>query len=138
MTKLERLLRRDGLFIGAHRGYSERYPENTLLAVQEGIALGVDLVEVDVYLSRDGVPVIAHDNHLERCSNGTGNIHNYTLKELKQLDFGIHRGVAYEGLHLPTLEHFKLYARLSGCFDRYRLQSVRLHAGYGQGGAAAD
>ena len=50
MTKLERLLRRDGLFIGAHRGYSERYPENTLLAVQEGIALGVDLVEVDVYL----------------------------------------------------------------------------------------
>lgn len=64
MTKLERLLRRDGLFIGAHRGYSERYPENTLLAVQEGIALGVDLVEVDVYLSRDGVPVIAHDNHL--------------------------------------------------------------------------
>lgn len=73
MTKLERLLRREGLFIGAHRGYSERYPENTLLAVQEGIALGVDLVEVDVYLSRDGVPVIAHDNHLERCSNGTGN-----------------------------------------------------------------
>ena len=48
MTKLERLLRRDGLFIGAHRGYSERYPENTLLAVQEGIALGVDLVEVDL------------------------------------------------------------------------------------------
>ena len=40
MTKLERLLRREGLFIGAHRGYSERYPENTLLAVQEGIALG--------------------------------------------------------------------------------------------------
>ena len=39
MTKLERLLRREGLFIGAHRGYSERYPENTLLAVQEGIAL---------------------------------------------------------------------------------------------------
>ena len=58
MTKLERLLRRDGLFIGAHRGYSERYPENTLLAVQEGIALGVGLVEVDVYLSRYGVPVI--------------------------------------------------------------------------------
>ena len=50
MTKLERLLRREGLFIGAHRGYSERYPENALLSVQTGIALGVDLVEVDVYL----------------------------------------------------------------------------------------
>ena len=111
MTKLEKLLRRDGLFIGAHRGYSARYPENTLLAVQEGIALGADLVEVDVYLSHDGVPVIAHDSHLERCSNGTGNIHDYTLRELKQLDFGVHRGIVYEGLHLPTLEQFLNYMR---------------------------
>lgn len=106
MTKLERLLAKDGLFIGAHRGFSALYPENTLLSVQQGVALGVDLVEVDVYLSHDGVPVIAHDCQLERCSNGTGNIHDYTLKELKTLDFGRHRGEAFEGLHLPTLEQF--------------------------------
>lgn len=109
MTKLERLLAKDGLFIGGHRGFSAVYPENTLLAVQEAVRLGVDLVEVDVYLTRDGVPVIAHDSHLERCSNGTGNIHDYTLKELKTMDFGSHRGAAFEGLHLPTLEQFLEY-----------------------------
>ena len=44
--------------------------------------------------------------HLERCSTGKGLVGDYTLKELKQLDFGIHRGAAFEGLHLPTLEQF--------------------------------
>jgi len=111
MTKLERLLACDGLFVGAHRGFSGIYPENTMLAVQEACRLGVDLIEVDVYLSRDGVPVIAHDHHLDRCSDGHGVISDYTLKELKQLDFGIHRGVAFEGLRLPTLEQFLDYMR---------------------------
>ena len=106
MTKLERLLACDGLFIGGHRGFSSDYPENTLLAVQEACKLGVDLIEVDVYLSKDNVPVIAHDEHLERCSTGKGLVGDYTLKELKQLDFGIHRGAAFEGLRLPTLEQF--------------------------------
>lgn len=111
MEKLEKLLRQEGLFIGAHRGFSARYPENTLLAVKEAVDLGVDLVEVDVYSSRDGVPIIAHDCCLERCSSGNGNIHDYTLEELKQLDFGIHRGTCYEGLKLPTLEQFLDYMK---------------------------
>lgn len=111
MTKLERLLAQQGLFIGGHRGFSARYPENTLLAVKEAVDLGVDLIEVDVYLTRDGVPVIAHDDRLERCSNGTGFVHACTLEELKQLDFGSHRGAAYEGIRLPTLAQFLDYMR---------------------------
>lgn len=111
MTKLERLLNQDGLFIAAHRGFSAIYPENTLLAVKEAVARGVDLIEVDVYLSRDGVPVIAHDQHLDRCSTGTGLVHEHTLKELKELDFGIHRGVEYEGIKLPTLEQFLTFMK---------------------------
>lgn len=111
MSKLERLLQKEGLFIAGHRGFSAVYPENTLLAVKEAVDLGVDLVEVDVYLSRDGVPVIAHDQHLDRCSTGTGLVHEHTLEELKRLDFGVHRGTAYEGLHLPTLEQFLTFMR---------------------------
>lgn len=111
MTKLERMLGKQGLFIGAHRGFSTRYPENTLLAVKEAVDLGVDMVEIDVYTSRDGVPVIAHDCRLERCSTGTGNIHQYTLKELKEFDFGVHRGSHFEGLRLPTLEQFLDYMK---------------------------
>lgn len=115
MAKLDRLLAQEGLFIGAHRGFSAQYPENTLLAVKEAVALVVDLVEVDVYCTSDGVPVLAHDSHLERCSTGTGNIHDYTLTELKAMDFGIHRGLEYEGLRLPTLEEFLAF--MQSCPD---------------------
>ena len=91
MSKLENMLAQKGLFVGAHRGFSAIYPENTMLAVQEACKLGVDLIEVDVYVSRDGVPVIAHDYVLDRCSNGHGNISDYTLKELKQLAISMSR-----------------------------------------------
>lgn len=106
MTRLEKLLAQQGLFIGGHRGFSAVYPENTLLAVREACELGVDLVEVDVYLSRDNVPVICHERQLEGCSNGKGLVDEHTLEELKCLDFGIHRGAAFEGLRLPTLRQF--------------------------------
>lgn len=106
MNKLEKLLAQQGVFIGAHRGFSAVYPENSLLAVKEAVDLGVDLIEVDVYLSKDRIPVIAHDYRLDRCSTGTGFICDYTVKELKRLDFGMHRGPAFEGLCLPTLEQF--------------------------------
>ncbi len=106
MTKLEKLLSREGVFIGAHRGFSGVYPENTLLAVSEAVNLNVDLIEVDVYTTKDGVPVVCHDYNLARCSNGTGLVSDHTLAELKKLDFGVHRGPQFEGLTLPTVEQF--------------------------------
>ena len=106
MTKLERMLAKEGLYIGGHRGWSTKYPENTLLAVKEACELGVDLIEVDVYLTKDNIPVVCHDKKLERCSTGTGLVHEHTLEELKQLDFGIHRGPQFEGIKLPTLKQF--------------------------------
>lgn len=106
MNRLEELLRADTLFIAAHRGFSALYPENTLLAVWEALRLNVDLIEVDVYLTKDDVPVLAHDHNLSRCSNGTGLICDYTLAELKRMDFGGHKGQVFEGLTLPTLEEF--------------------------------
>ena len=91
MTRLEKLLAQQGLFIGGHRGFSAVYPENTLLAVREACELGVDLVEVDVYLSRDNVPVICHERQLEGCSNGKGLVDEHTLE-----------AVSYTHLTLPT------------------------------------
>ncbi|MDH5300655.1 MAG: glycerophosphodiester phosphodiesterase family protein [Gammaproteobacteria bacterium] len=52
--------------IVAHRGYSSRYPENTSLSLEKAIAAGVRFVELDVQLSADGVPVIVHDDTLQR------------------------------------------------------------------------
>jgi len=74
--------------IQAHRGASFCLPENTLEAFSLAVEQGADGVELDVQLSKDGEIVVAHDERLERVSNGTGYVNDLTLKELKSLDFG--------------------------------------------------
>jgi glycerophosphoryl diester phosphodiesterase len=81
----------------AHRGLSGLFPENTLLAFREAVACGVDLLELDVQLSRDGALVVMHDQTLERTTNGAGRLCDHTLAELRQLDAG-------RGERLPTLD----------------------------------
>ena len=75
-------------FFYAHRGASAYSPENTLEAFSLAIEQGADGIELDVHLSKDGEIVVAHDEYLERVSNGTGHINDHTLDELKALDFG--------------------------------------------------
>lgn len=72
----------------AHRGDSAHFPENTLEAFLSAYKMGVDVIETDVHLSRDGVLVIWHDDTLDRNTNGTGRIEDHTLKELKSFDAG--------------------------------------------------
>jgi glycerophosphoryl diester phosphodiesterase len=72
----------------AHRGSSAVLPEHTLAAYQHAIAEGVDGLECDVRLTRDGHLVCVHDRRLDRTSNGRGRVSAYTLDELRQLDFG--------------------------------------------------
>jgi len=83
------------LIIG-HRGARGVEPENTLRAIRTGMACA-DYVEVDARLSRDGIPVIMHDQMLDRTTNGKGPVNGFTLKELKTLDAG-------RGEQIPTLE----------------------------------
>ena len=63
-----------------HRGAKMEAPENTLASVRRAKELGCTWVEVDVMLTKDKVPVIHHDNTLERCTNGQG---NYFLNVLR-------------------------------------------------------
>ncbi len=79
----------------AHRGASGDYPENTLLAIEQAIIQGADAIEIDVFAVQ-GELVVIHDHHLERTTNGSGSIYNYTLAELMQLDAG-------RGQRIPTL-----------------------------------
>jgi glycerophosphoryl diester phosphodiesterase len=84
----------------AHRGASSAYPENTLESFQGAIEAGADVIETDVRLSADGVPVIVHDQDLSRTTDGTGLVHELTVAELKRLDASAGRGPKAE---IPTL-----------------------------------
>ena len=72
----------------AHRGDSAYFPENTLPAFISAHKLGVDAIETDVHMTKDGRIVIWHDPTLERNTDGTGRIEDHTLAELKALDAG--------------------------------------------------
>lgn len=73
------------LKIIAHRGASTYAPENTLPAFKKAIEQESDAIELDVRLTKDGVPVICHDATINRTSNGKGYIHKLTIKQLKNL-----------------------------------------------------
>jgi glycerophosphoryl diester phosphodiesterase len=83
--------------IYAHRGLSSEFPENTMAAFRGALDLGVEGIELDVHASADGVPVVIHDDHLERTTNGSGPVTVKTAVELSALDAGDGHGV-------PTLE----------------------------------
>lgn len=70
----------------AHRGFSGKYPENTLLAFQKGIEAGADGFEFDTHLTKDGEIVIIHDERLDRTTNAQGFVKDYTLEELRKVD----------------------------------------------------
>jgi glycerophosphoryl diester phosphodiesterase len=78
----------------AHRGFSGQFPENTLLAFQEAIELGVEAIELDVQLSKDGEIIIFHDEELSRITGQKGLLKDLTCAELRKLDAsGEYRGV---------------------------------------------
>ena len=71
-----------------HRGASARAPENTLEAFELAVQAGVDVLEMDVHLSRDGVVVVHHDASVARTTNGVGAVRGFALAELQALDAG--------------------------------------------------
>jgi glycerophosphoryl diester phosphodiesterase len=103
----------------AHRGGKGLWPENTLYAFEQAVAMGVDVLEMDFHSTADGVLVLMHDDTVDRTTNGTGPIQALTLEEVKALDAGYHwssddgqshpyRG---QGITVPTVEEvFQAFA----------------------------
>ena len=87
----------------AHRGYSGKYPENTMLAFREAEKAGTDGIELDVQLTKAGQLVIIHDETLDRTTTGTGWVKDHTLKELKALDASVIKGGTCPPERIPTL-----------------------------------
>lgn len=70
----------------AHRGFSGVYPENTMIAFEKAIEAGCDGIELDVQLTKDGVPVIMHDEKVDRTTDGTGFVKDYTFSKIRKLN----------------------------------------------------
>jgi glycerophosphoryl diester phosphodiesterase len=68
-----------------HRGAAGHAPENTLLSIEAALAIGVDVVEIDVHRSLDGHLIVMHDERVDRTTNGSGYIRDLTLAELRDL-----------------------------------------------------
>ena len=73
----------DYVMVAAHRAAHNNHPENSISAITHAIDLGVDIVELDVKTSKDGIPVLMHDATVDRTTNGSGKVEDYTLPELK-------------------------------------------------------
>ncbi|WP_106768419.1 glycerophosphodiester phosphodiesterase [Paenibacillus faecalis] len=88
----------------AHRGASGYAPENTMAAFERARALGADMIELDVQLSRDDHAVVIHDTNVNRVSNAKGLVRNMTLEQLQKLDVGLWYDPLFKGEKIPTLE----------------------------------
>ncbi|MDZ7718497.1 MAG: glycerophosphodiester phosphodiesterase family protein [Balneolaceae bacterium] len=94
----------------AHRGASHYAPENTISAFKLAHKMKADMIELDVQLSKDGVPVVFHDYKLNRHSNGNGVVSSFLFDELQQLDAGKWFSIEFMGEKIPSLEEVLRWA----------------------------
>jgi glycerophosphoryl diester phosphodiesterase len=104
----------------SHRGASAYAPEHTIAAYEMGEKMHGDYIELDLQMTKDGHLIAMHDVTLDRTTDGTGSVKDYTLNEIKQLDAGswfnekypYASKAEYEGLKVPTLEEvFKKFGK---------------------------
>ena len=102
---------KDYVLAVSHRGDWRYAPENSMAAVQRCIDLGIDIVEIDVRLTKDGHLVLMHDLTVDRTTNGTGQVAEMTLEEIKKLRLRNACGVRWSRQQVPTLEEVMLLTK---------------------------
>ncbi len=108
----EKLFSRDGssVIVAAHRGDWRNFPENSLEAIESAIQMGVDIVELDVQRTQDGVLILMHDATLNRTTTGKGKVAEVTMDSISKLR--LRNGCAIRTIHkVPTLEEALLLAK---------------------------
>jgi glycerophosphoryl diester phosphodiesterase len=87
-----------------HRGAAAYAPENTIESIATAADMGIEWVELDVKLTKDQVPIIFHDDDLERTTNASGLVAQMNYEDLKQLEAGSWFADTFAGIKIPTLE----------------------------------
>lgn len=96
-------VRAQDLVVVAHRGASADAPQNTLAAFAAAADAGAGMIEIDVHLSADGVPVVIHDGTVDATTDGSGEVRGLTVAQLQALDAGSWFAPEFAGQRIPTL-----------------------------------
>lgn len=107
----------------AHRGFSGKYPENTMRAFIEAVGVGCDGIETDLQMTKDGVIVICHDETIDRTTNGIGYIAEYNYEDLCKFDAGIKYGDDFAGEKIPSLNEFFEYVKDKNLYINLELKN---------------
>ncbi|PRR82675.1 glycerophosphodiester phosphodiesterase [Clostridium luticellarii] len=104
----------------AHRGFSGMYPENTMLAFRKAVEIGADGIETDLHITKDGVIIICHDETINRTTDGTGFIEDYTYQELAKFNAG-------HGERIPNLDDLLDYMKDKNLLLNLELKNDIVH-----------
>lgn len=107
----------------AHRSDTRVAPENTMAALERAVRNGYKSVEADVQFTKDGVPVILHDNRIDNVSNGSGLISEMTYEEVLKYDFGSWKSSKYEGEKILSFQDFIVFCRKNAIHPYIELKS---------------
>lgn len=114
----------------AHRGASYYAPENTMAAFQMAYEMGADMIELDVQLTKDHIPVVIHDADLTKTTSGRGTVSAFTYEELKKLDAGSWFAPRFSEEKLPSLDEVLQWASHKIAVNiEIKTEAVALNAG---------
>ncbi len=92
--------------LAAHRGFKTDYPENTMASFRAALECDIDMLEIDLHMTKDGEIVMMHDHTVDRTTNGTGYVKDMTFDEIRALDAGIKCAQKFKGEKVPTFREF--------------------------------
>lgn len=96
----------DNILVSGHRGICALYPENTMVSFRAAVEAGVDNIEMDLNVTRDGQLVVIHDTTVDRTTDCVGKVRSFTLDEIKSMDAGSRFDNKFAGERIPTFEEF--------------------------------
>lgn len=108
----------------AHRGWSGKYPENTMLAFKKAIEVGSDGIELDVHLSKDGEVMIIHDEALMRTAGVSGSVSDWTRSELEKISAGKTKKDEFGFTPIPSLEEYLDYVSKTNAMTNIELKTA--------------
>jgi glycerophosphoryl diester phosphodiesterase len=126
-SRLEPWWRRVRPMVVAHRGATDRAPECTLAAFEAAVAAGADAIELDVQLTADGVPVVIHDERLDRTTSATGAVRAHTWEQIARLDAGSWFDAAFAGEPVPRLADVVAWAHARDVLLLVELKTSPVH-----------